>query len=344
VIGEDGVEGIELSEHKEGQRFYDFQRQLLEMKNRGIVLAVNSKNNPADAESAIETHPAMLLRNEDFVCKKINWENKAANIKIIENELNLTEKGFIFIDDNPIERETVKGECPEVLVPDFPTDTSELITFAEEIWFDYCMPLRVLNEDLNKTRMYQNEAKRKTVLDMSLNLDDYIAKLDISVDIHRMRPEETGRVTQLVNKTNQFNLTTKRYTQAEIEKISKDPDKYIFVVYSSDKYGDYGLISIVILIEEHNDVIIDSFLMSCRVMGRKLENVIINEIAACFMGRDKLTGEYIPTAKNLPVEKLYDRLGFKVISDHDGHKQYELDLTKYEKKHFAGFNNIVFEE
>ena len=136
VIGEDGVEGIELSDHKEGQRYYDFQRQLLEMKNRGIVLAVNSKNNVEDAENAIQNHPAMLLRDDDFVSRKINWENKASNIKAMEGELNLTEGGFIFIDDNPVERETVKGVCSDVLVPDFPADTAELLSFAESIWAD----------------------------------------------------------------------------------------------------------------------------------------------------------------------------------------------------------------
>lgn len=210
VIGEDGIEGIELSDHKEGQRYYDFQRQLLEMKNRGIVLAVNSKNNPEDAEAAIQRHPAMLLRDNDFVSRKINWENKAVNLKSMESELNMTEGGFIFIDDNPVERETVKGECPEILVPDFPEDTTELLRFAEDIWFDYCRPLQILDEDIKKTQMYQTEARRKQEMSESLNLDDYIAKLEIVAVIHRMRPEEKERVVQLINKTNQFNVTTKR--------------------------------------------------------------------------------------------------------------------------------------
>ena len=141
VVSEDGIEGIELSNHKEGQRFYDFQLQLLEMKKRGILLAINSKNNEDEAERAIDSHPSMLLRSNDFVCRKINWNNKAENLKEMEAELNLTEGGFIFIDDNPMERETVKGECPEAVVPEFPKDTTELISFAEDIWFDYCRPL-----------------------------------------------------------------------------------------------------------------------------------------------------------------------------------------------------------
>ncbi len=341
VIGEDGVEGIELSDHKEGQRFYDFQRQLLEMKNRGVALAVDSKNNPEDAEAAIQGHPAMLLRDDAFVSKKINWENKAVNLKAMEAELNLTEGGFIFVDDNPVERETVRGECPEALVPDFPADTTQLLPFAEELWFDWCRPLRVLGEDLRKTRMYQMEAKRKQELSESLNLDEYIAKLEMTADIHRMRPEETERVVQLIQKTNQFNLTTKRYTRPEVEAIAADPRNAVYVVYSADKYGESGLISVIILLDGEEDVRIDTFLMSCRVMGRKLEDVIVNELAAKY--RKKLVGEFIPTAKNAPVRELYDRLGFKKTSETDGRKVYELDAADYEKKAFDAFREIRFE-
>lgn len=339
VVGEDGVEGIELSEHKEGQRYYDFQRQLLEMKNRGIVLGIVSKNNAEDAEAAIQGHSAMLLRADDFVNRKINWENKAVNLKAMEGELNLTEGGFVFIDDNPVERETVKGECPDMLVPDFPVDTAELLAFAEGIWFDYCRPLRVLGEDLQKTQMYQNEAKRKWEMSESLNLDDYIAKLEIVADIHKMRDSELERVVQLINKTNQFNVTTKRYTQAEVEAIAANPDNAVYVVYSSDKYGDSGLISVVILIGEDGDVRIDTFLMSCRVMGRKLEDVIINELAAKCGG--KLTGEFIPTAKNAPVKHLYDKLGFELVADDDGLRTYA--LKDYQKKDFESYKEIKFE-
>lgn len=343
IIGEDGVEGIELSDHKEGQRYYDFQRQLIEMKNRGIILAVNSKNNKEDAEVAIQTHSSMLIRDEDFVCKKINWENKTVNLKSMESELNITESGFIFIDDNPIERETVKGECPEVTVPEFPNDTTELLSFAEDIWFDYCRPLRVLGEDLKKTQMYQNETKRKQEMSESLNLDDYIAKLEMVVDIHRMRENELERVVQLINKTNQFNVTTKRYTISEIEEIAVDNHNAIYVVYSYDKYGSNGLISVVILKELNTKVFIDTFLMSCRVMGRKLENVIINELVSKCNGK-RLRAEFLPTAKNAPVKDLYDRLGFSLIDDVDGYKIYELDTKRCQKKEFTSYKEIKFEE
>ena len=342
VIGEDGIEGIELSDHKEGQRYYDFQRQFLEMKNRGIVLGVVSKNNEEDAEAAIRNHPAMLLRDDDFVSKKINWENKAISLKAMENELNLTEGGFIFVDDNPVERETVKGECPDMLVPEFPDDSTELVKFAEDIWFDYCRPLRVLEEDIKKTQMYQNEAKRKLEQESSLNLDDYIAKLEMVADIHKMRHSELDRVVQLINKTNQFNVTTRRYTQAEVERIAADTNNAIYVVYSSDKYGDSGLISVIILIDLKTEVRIDTFLMSCRVMGRKLENVILNELAAKY--QKKMIGEFVPTTKNVPVRELFDRLGFTLVSEDNGHKLYELNGTGYQKKEFNSYKEIIFED
>lgn len=341
IIGEDGLDCIELSDHKEGQRYYDFQRQLLEMKQRGIVLAINSKNNVEDAELAINTHPSMLLRSTDFVSKKINWNNKSINLKEMEHELNITEAGFVFIDDNPVERETVKGECPEVIVPDFPKDTTELLSFAEDIFFDYCRPLRVLGEDVQKTQMYQSESLRQKEKSVSLNLDDYIARLEISIDIHRMQDKELERVTQLINKTNQFNLTTKRYTAAEVKTLAINPHNAIYVVYSGDKYGDNGLISVVIIIGDEQDVYIDTFLMSCRVMGRKLEDVIINELAGKYNGK-KIIAEYITTAKNAPVKDLYERLGFSLIVEDSQHKRYEMDTKSYQKKHYDMYREIKF--
>ena len=345
VIGEDGVEGIELSDHKEGQRFYDFQRQFLEMQKRGVLLAVNSKNNEEDAKKAIIEHPNMLLREGNFVAQKINWDNKASNMKQIAVELNLTEGSLCFVDDNPIEREIVKGNCPEVLVPDFPEDTTTLLSFAEDLYFEYFRPLRVLNEDLQKTQMYQVEAKRKKELENSLDLDDYIAKLEICADIHRMRSNDLERVEQLCNKTNQFNVTTKRYTKTELQEISDTDGNTIYVVYAKDKFGESGLISVIILISDGSKIKIDTFLMSCRVMGRKLENVILNELLYALKDKyTKIYASYLPTAKNIPVRELYEKLDFTLILDSSEEKKYEKDLTEYQKKRFDIYKDIRFEE
>lgn len=344
VIGEDGIDGIELSDHKEGERFYDFQRQLLEMKKRGILLAVNSKNNMEDVQKVFDKHPYMLLKKEDFVSLKVNWRDKASNMKEIMEELNLTEGSFIFLDDNPMEREVVRGACPDVLVPDFPEDTTTLASFAGRLYDTYMRPLRFSDEDLRKTEMYQVEARRKEEYRSSLNLDDYIAKLEMNVDIHRMRDSELERVAQLCGKTNQFNLTTKRYTAAQIKELSQDKNTVVYTVHAEDKYGEHGLIGVLILRQKGKTAYIDTFLMSCRVMGRKLENAIIDKIALSYKGYvDNLIGEFIPTAKNLPVADLYDRLGFVYAGDQGGSRFYEMDLKPYESRMPDVFRQVIFE-
>lgn len=342
VIGEDGINGIALSEHKEGARYYDFQLRLAEMQQRGVLLALNSKNNPDDAFEAIRQHPQMILREDRFVSVKINWNDKASNIREMESELNLTEGSFVFIDDNPVEREVVGGQCPEVLIPEFPQDSSDLIELAEELYVKALRPLRLTDEDMAKTQMYQTEAKRKNLQSSALNLDDYIRILEMKADIHIMLDEETERVHQLCNKTNQFNLTTKRYTLKEITDMAADADTDIFTVSSCDKFGDNGLIGVIICQREAKNIVIDTFLMSCRVMGRKLENVLIGCIADHYRGSaDALIGSYIPTKKNVPVLQKYDELGFELTGETDGVKSYRLPLDKAYPK-VDCYSNILF--
>ncbi len=323
VIGEDGVDGIELSDHKEGARFYDFQKQILEMKRRGTVLAIASKNNESDAEEGFR-HPFMLLKKEDFVLAKINWQDKSVNLKAMETELNLTEGAFVFVDDSALERQIMKGQCVDVAVPEFPADTTSLSDFGEAVYKEYFRQLRTTDEDLKKTQMYQGEARRKQI-QSRLDIDEYINALGIRADIHRMCFGERDRVWQLCNKTNQFNLTTKRYTMKELEKLAVNAD--IFTVETSDRFGDNGLVAVIICKRYGSNVEIDSFLMSCRVMGRKLENVIIGALMDIYENCEKLIGTYIPTVKNSPVKDLYERLGFVVVDETDGVKQYELKIS-----------------
>ncbi len=326
VIGEDGIDGIILSEHNEGGRFRDFQKKLLEMKDRGVVLAVNSKNNEADAETAFR-HPSMVLKKDDFVNIKANWNDKASNMKAMEEELNLTEGSFVFIDDNPMERGIVSGQCPEVTVPEFPKDTVMLPEFAESLYEKYFRVLRLTDEDRQKTHMYQREAKRKEARAKVLNLDEYIEMLEIKADIHIMKEEEAGRVHQLCSKTNQFNLTTKRYSLKEIKELAADSGTDIFTVSTADKFGDNGLVSVIITKKQGQDVVIDTFLMSCRVMGRKLEQVILSALTEYYKDSSRLMGLYEKTDKNAPVADMYDRLGFERIRSFDGKKEYCYDLS-----------------
>lgn len=344
VIGEDGLAGIELSDHKEGQRYYDFQRQLLEMKKRGILLALNSKNNVEDAKKVFDKHPHSLLKWDDFVSKKVNWNNKAVNIKEMEIELGLTEGAFVFIDDNPVEREIVKGECPEVTVLDFPEDTTQLVTFAEYFYKEYFQQARVLAEDAQKTEMYLADEKRREEKQISLSLDEYIKKLEMEADIHEMTEVEIERVTQLCNKTNQFNVTTIRYTKKDIIAMSQDSSTHIFTVHTKDKYGEAGLVSVIILKVNENKGWIETFLMSCRVMGRKLENVIVNEILkyCSYYGIETVSAEYIATEKNTPVKNLYTDLGFAVIAESEERAIYAVDLKKWKSNDRKIYKNIVF--
>lgn len=337
VIGEDGADGILLSEHKDGEWYYNLQRQLLEMKKRGALLAVASKNNEADVEP-VWGKSAMLLKKEDFVSLKINWQHKAINLEEMKEELNLSESSFVFLDDNPMERESMKQQCPEVLVLDFPEDELTLDKTAEKFYKAAFRQLRTTSEDTDKTKMYQEETKRKKEKSESLNLDDYLNKLEICVDIHRMRPEEAERVTQLCNKTNQFNVTTKRYSNTEICHMDGD----IFVVYAEDKYGKQGLVSVIIIKQNTEGLLIDTFLMSCRVMGRKLEYVIMREIAKHYhLEADKMIGKYIPTEKNKPVEFLYDGLGFRLIAEENGEKTYELQLDVMKEQEALPCKSII---
>lgn len=344
VIGEDGLDGIELSNHKEGQRFYDFQLQLLEMKKRGALLAINTKNNIEDVDKVLDNHPYMVLKKDDFVAIKANWNNKAQNIKELSEELNITEGSFVFIDDNPIERSIVAGECPEITVLEYPKDTTQLIRFAESFYNEHFRQKRVLKDDADKTIQYITEKQRQKDRDSCINLDEYIKLLEIEADIHRMKENELERVCQLCNKTNQFNLTTKRYTEQEIAEFANSADYDVFVTYTRDKYGDNGLVSVLITKRSGKTVMIDTFLMSCRVMGRKLENVIISELLSYYksQGIDEIESLYLRTAKNTPVESLYDRLGFERISEDEEKHEYSFGCSKFQDFQETCYKHITF--
>lgn len=346
VLGEDGIEGIELSDHKEGQRYYDFQRQLSQMKNAGVLLALNSKNNEEDAKRVFDEHPYSLLKWDDFVSKKVNWNNKAANIKEMQQELNLTEGSFVFVDDNPVEREIVKGECPEVTVLDFPNDTTELSKFAEHFYREYFMQARVLLEDVRKTQMYLADGKRREVQANALDINEYIEKLEIEVDIHPMTTDEILRTVQLCGKTNQFNLTTIRYSEKEIIEMCNADDTHIFTVHTKDKYGDNGLVSVLVLKISGEQATIESFLMSCRVMGRNLEHVIANAVLGFCKnhGVKSVIGKYTMTAKNTPVKDLYTRLGFDTVESTENTAIYKIDSEHFESKQSDAFKRISFSD
>lgn len=326
VIGEDGAEGIQLSGHGEGARYRDAQIVLKQMKEQGVMLAILSKNNADDVEPAFG-HSGMVLRREDFVAEAIGWEPKSENIKKLALELNIGLDSFVFLDDNPAERERMRAECPEVAVIEFPEDSSCLPDVLLDVHKRYFLSLEVTGEDAGKSEMYRAEKRRREEKENTASIGDFLRSLEMKMDIHFMRPGEGKRVLQLVNKTNQFNVTTKRYSEKEIYELAINSGSDVITVHMADRYGAQGLVAVVVLkygrdggnsgMEGAGDAWaeIDSFLMSCRVMGRDAEI----EIMACLKdyligkGISELRASYVRTAKNVPVADLFDRLKFEPV-------------------------------
>lgn len=323
TIGEDGLTGIELSDHKEGARFYDAQKCLKRMKENGVMLAIASKNNVEDVIPVFE-HPYMYLKEGDFVSIKINWKAKSENIREMAEELNIGLDSFVFLDDNPNEREQMKAACPEVTVLDFLKDTSLLPSVLEEAYGLYFKPLKTTDEDRSKTESYRQSIKRKQVQSGFRNLDEYLCNLGIVVDIHLMKLDELPRVIQLAGKTNQFNTTTIRYSEKEILDMSQRSDSDVVVACMEDRFGNEGLTSIVTLKYDGKTMMIEDFVMSCRVMGRKFENVIIGSLINWIRNEmpeiTTVCAEYIKTTKNRPVENLFEGFGFKKESEEGNNK------------------------
>ena len=319
VIGEDGINGIKLSNHKEGARYYDMQKCLLDLKNKGVMLAIISKNNREDVEKVFAEHPFMVLKAEDFVAKEINWEPKNINIMRIAEKLNIGTEAIVFLDDNPAERANMAANCPEVTVLDFSKDTSSLPELITETYRKFFKQTDLTNEDIIKTEQYQQNIKRNELKSKAASYDDYLKNLDIKVDIHLMQDEESARTVQLINKTNQFNLTTRRYTEQDISQFIEDPNSEVIVAKMKDRFGDEGLIAVIVIEYQQNTAAIIEFLMSCRVMGRKLESCILFELSKYIknthLGITDIKGEFIKTAKNKPVEFLYDNEHFELVAE-----------------------------
>lgn len=329
VIGEDGAEGIVLSNTKEGARYKDTQRLIKKMKDHGVMVAIISKNNVEDVEPVF-SHPDMILQHDDFVAEKINWKSKPSNIREIAADLNIGLDAFVFLDDNPAEREQMREECPEVAVIDFPKDSSELPAAVAKAYDDYFFSLEVTEEDIRKTAMYKAETSRKTEFRAASSVEDFLKNLEMMMDIHYMTSEEEKRVVQLIGKTNQFNVTTRRYREEEVHALAGSEDSDVITVHVADKYGNQGLVAVVILRYKGKRADIDTFLMSCRVMGRSLENEIMAQVRGMLQKKNiEVVGAvYIKSAKNAPVQDLFEKLNFMLVSnENDDLKKYEANVV-----------------
>lgn len=328
VVGEDGPKGIKLGESLLGAVYRDTQKRIKEIADTGILLAIVSKNNQEDVDTVFANNPYMYLKKEDFVSIKCNWQSKSENIQNLAKELNLGLDSFVFLDDNPVEREEVKLRLPNVCVADFPKDVANLPKTIENIFYHYFWCKKLTTEDLIKTEQYRQEELRKQDLAKATSLEDYLLSLNISIRLGEAETDQFDRIVQLLNKTNQFNTNTHRFNQQEFLEYQADNNNHVYVANVSDKYGDNGLVVILMVHCNCNEAIIDNFLMSCRVMGRQIENAVITAVENRLyeIGIKTLHASYIKTAKNKPVEKLYDKLGFKLIDSNNNNKKYCLSL------------------
>ncbi len=327
LAGENDITPITLSDSGVGLAYKNFQRVIRQMRFEGVALGVVSKNNDADALEIINNHPHMVLREEDFSIIKINWQDKATNIAEVAGELNVGLDSLVFVDDNPAERDLIKEALPAVTVPDFPDKAEDLADFAINLYNDYFAKNVVTFEDRKKTEDYKANAKRNELKAVAVDFNSYLEGLEMKL-IRVPAVDNKDRFEQLVNKTNQFNLTTLRFSASEISEVLTNKEKEVFLYKVVDKFGDNGIVVVGIL-DFTERALISEFTMSCRVMGRNIENAIVEDFenAARKRGYDTLYAKYIPTAKNKPVADLYDKLGYEVLKkDADGSVEYKIDL------------------
>jgi FkbH-like protein len=329
VIGEDGVEGIQLDNHGEGARFYDFQNVLLDIHQRGILLAVASKNNQKDAEQAF-SHPHMLLKKKDFSAFITGWNSKSDDIIQISHILNIGLDSLVFVDDNQVEREEVRQRLAEVAVPEFPSDTTRLYQFAIDLYDQYFFTLQLSNEDINKAKMYEENAKRKESIKSFASLEDFLIDLNMKLHIEKANLNSLIRVHQMLQKTNQFNVTSKRYSESDLTGMLNDHSIMIFHGKVCDKYGDNGnSILTIVRITSDCDAEVDSFLMSCRIMNRSIEFGFLYEIEKILksIGIKNIYAVYEKTAKNAPASNFFENAGYEIAETNDDKKIYKYNLV-----------------
>jgi FkbH-like protein len=312
IVGEDGPLGIELSEEGAGKAYRDFQKAVKALKELGVLLAINSKNNEKDAREAFEKNPMMVLSWDDFVVAKVNWNNKAANLQETCAELGLGLDSIVMIDDSARERHLIKEALPTVVVPEFPRNTALLKNWLiNDVVYPYFGKTALTEEDRDKARQYKSKLQRDS-LAQDLDLSEYIRSLGINLEILKNPLDYVDRLAQLTQKTNQFNLTAKRYQANEIQALIRSGAD-IYGLRYQDKFGDEGLIGAAIVTNSADEAVLDVFLLSCRVLGRQVEfqfmELILNDLAQS--GKAEISGVFVPTGKNKLAEGFYAQCGFE---------------------------------
>ncbi len=327
VVGETGALGVTLGPDYPGLAFVNFQHALLQMRDRGVILAIASRNNPEDALEVFAKNPHMVLREEHFAAMRINWEDKATHIAEIADELNIGVDSIVFLDDDAVNRDLVRSLLPTVAVPELPLAPEEYITTL--FGLDHFNQFSLTDEDRVKGRMYAEERQRKVVERSAQSIDDYIKTLEIRIDVDLNRHASVQRIAQLTQKTNQFNLTTIRRTEGEITALIKN-GALVFSGNVSDKFGEYGKTIVAIVQgEKGGDATLDTFLMSCRVMGRRVEYAFMSGLAEELVrrGTKRLSATFVSSQKNAPAAKFLPSLGFKKIKEDETGTTYSIDIA-----------------
>jgi len=318
VVGEDGMDGIKLSMDEAGAGFIAFQQALLDMYHRGILLAVNSHNNPDDALAVIRSHPNMILKEQHFAAMRMNWDDKAANIRSLAEELNIGLDAMVFFDDNPLQRESVRSFLPEVEVPELPLDPRAYTEMLHAL--PYFPKEAVTNEDAMRGNLYVTERLRREAEKRYQSNEEFLSDLSLKADIYINDASAVERIAQLTDKTNQFNTHKVPLSVDEVRSRMSDEHYEIYSMRVTDRFGDYGIIGVAIVEKGPEVWHVEQLLMSCRILGRGAEFALVGTIAARALeaGATTLTFAYAPTEKNIPAKTFLDA----VVGD-----SFRVDLT-----------------
>ncbi len=329
IIGEDGFDGIAIGPDTPGREYVEFQKAILELYGQGVILAVNSKNNYEDAIRVFREHPHMILKEEHFAGLAINWQDKPSNMQKLADEINIGLDSFVFLDDNPAERAMMRQMLPQVHTPELPANPCLYAKFLRET--NDFVRSSLTDEDKKRGQMYAAQRKRSEVQKQFVTLEDYLRSLEMTATIRPAGEGDVKRVSQMTQRTNQFNLTTKRYTESEISEMLESDTWKIFVLGLRDKFGDNGTVGLAIINCSGKRWQVDSFLMSCRVIGRGAEDALVERIFAEAKSDNikKIFANYIKTAKNSLVEDFWDQAGFEVMSQNAEEAEYCLEVDSF---------------
>ena len=331
VIGDDGLEGILIGNAgATAEAHSHIQQTALILRERGVVLAVCSKNEDAIARMPFKDHPDMLLREEHIAVFQANWSDKASNIRAISEALSLGLESIVFLDDNPAERKQVRDELPEVAVPELPSDPALYVSIL--LAAGYFESINFSEEDRNRAGLYQANAKRVQILNQSSDMNSYLKSLDMEISFRPFDKTNQQRIFQLISKSNQFNLTTKRYNLSDLSRFEADDNYFTRQIRLKDIFGDNGMICVIICKKDKDAWEIDTWLMSCRVLERQVEVACLHDIVAnALSGRaKKLIGRFLPTPRNGIVKEHYQKLGFNKVSEGLEGEVWELDIQDFE--------------